>query len=43
MVRLGHGDPVASRRYQHATKDRDRAIAAGLDVIPLGLQKPDAR
>jgi hypothetical protein len=34
---------AAGRRYQHAARDRDRAIAAGLDVILRGLQKSDAR
>jgi integrase len=43
MARLGHANPAASRRYQHAARDRDRAIAAGLDVILQGLQKRDAR
>ena len=43
MARLGHANPAASRRYQHAARDRDRAIAAGLDVILQGLQKSDAR
>jgi hypothetical protein len=43
MARLGHANPAASRRYQHAAKDRDRAIATGLDVILQGLQKRDAR
>ena len=41
MARLGHANPAASRRYQHASRDRDRAIAAGLDVILQGLQKHD--
>jgi integrase len=43
MARLGHANSAASRRYQHAARDRDRAIAAGLDVILRGLQKSDAR
>ena len=43
MARLGHANPAASHRYQHAARDRDRAIAAGLDVILRGLQKSDAR
>ena len=43
MARLGHANPAASRRYQHAARDRDRAIAAGLNVILQGLQKRDAR
>ena len=43
MASLGHANPAASRRYQHAARDRDRAIAAGLDVILQELQKSDAR
>jgi integrase len=39
MARLGHANPAASRRYQHAARDRDRAIAAGLDTILQGLQE----
>jgi hypothetical protein len=30
MRRLGHSTPVAAMRYQHATDDRDKAIAAAL-------------
>ena len=30
MGRLGHASPVAALRYQHATADRDRAIADAL-------------
>jgi integrase len=37
MARLGHANPAAARRYQHAARDRDRAIAAGLDAILEGL------
>jgi integrase len=37
MARLGHANPTAARRYQHAARDRDRAIAAGLDAILEGL------
>jgi len=43
MARLGHANPAASRRYQHAARDRDRAIAAGLDTILQGLQANNAR
>lgn len=41
MARLGHSTPAAAMRYQHATADRDRAIAEALSgfalakVIPL--------
>ncbi len=30
MARLGHSTPGAAMRYQHAAKDRDKAIAAAL-------------
>ena len=30
---LGHATPQAALRYQHATDDRDRVIAAGIDDI----------
>lgn len=30
MVRMGHATPDAALRYQHATQERDRAIAAAL-------------
>ncbi|GAB4049691.1 tyrosine-type recombinase/integrase [Catellatospora paridis] len=33
MARLGHASPRAAMIYQHATKDRDQAIAAALDVL----------
>ncbi|MHB8434917.1 MAG: tyrosine-type recombinase/integrase [Acidimicrobiales bacterium] len=42
MARMGHSSPRAALLYQHATADRDRAIAAALsslagaaDVVPL--------
>jgi integrase len=31
MYRLGHASPQAALRYQHATKERDTAIAAAID------------
>ena len=31
MARLGHASPRAAMIYQHATADRDRRIAEGLD------------
>lgn len=43
MSRLDHANPAASRRYQHAARDRDRAIAIGLDTILKGLQASNAR
>jgi hypothetical protein len=33
MARLGHSTPRASLIYQHATEQRDRQIAAGIDSI----------
>jgi integrase len=43
MARLGHANPAAARRYQHAARDRDRSIAAGLNTILLSLQDSSAR
>lgn len=36
MSRLGHSTPAAAMRYQHAAKDRDKAIAAALSRIAEG-------
>jgi hypothetical protein len=33
MHRLGHASPRAALRYQHATAERDTAIADGIDRI----------
>jgi integrase len=33
MVRMGHASTEAALRYQHATRDRDRAIAAALSEL----------
>lgn len=33
MARLGHSTPAAAMRYQHAAKDRDKAIAAALSEM----------
>lgn len=33
MYRLGHSSQQAALRYQHATRERDRAIADGLDRL----------
>jgi integrase len=33
MRRLGHATPQASLRYQHATDDRDRVLADGIDAL----------
>ena len=36
MYRLGHSSQQAALRYQHATHDRDRAIADALDALISG-------
>ncbi len=36
MHRLGHASPQAALRYQHATRERDVAIAGGIDNIIQG-------
>ena len=33
MARLGHSSPRAAMIYQHATSDRDQAIAQALGVL----------
>jgi len=33
MTRIGHSSTRAAMIYQHATRDRDRAIAAALDAL----------
>jgi hypothetical protein len=33
MERIGHSSPAAALRYQHVMKDREKAIAAGLDRL----------
>lgn len=33
MARAGHASPAAALRYQHATADRDAAIAAALSGL----------
>lgn len=39
MARMGHASPAAALRYQHATADRDRAIAQALSALvePVAL------
>lgn len=46
MARGGHASPGAALRYQHATEDRDRALANALveldlpaTVTPLPLRR----
>ena len=33
MARMGHASAAAALRYQHATADRDRAIASALSSL----------
>jgi hypothetical protein len=41
MVRMGHASAEAALRYQHATRERDREIAAKLDAMVSGsLDQP---
>jgi integrase len=48
MARLGHSTPGAAMRYQHASQDRDKAIAAALSdlakgkVIPIDVARKEA-
>ncbi len=45
MHRLGHSSHEAALRYQHATRERDIAIASGIDgvVRAAGCERPDSR
>lgn len=38
MARLGHSSPQAALRYQHASRDRDSAIAAALNELITGAE-----
>jgi hypothetical protein len=40
MARIGHASPRAALLYQHATKDRDRAIASYLGDVVAGPEVP---
>ena len=49
MHRAGHASPAAALRYQHATEDRDKALAAALSklavpakVVPIGTRNGHA-
>ncbi len=46
MARMGHANSAAALRYQHATADRDRAIADALSALalpaPVALLETDA-
>lgn len=37
MARLGHSSPAAALRYQHATLERDEAIAQGLSRLAAAV------
>lgn len=37
MVRMGHASAAAALRYQHATRERDAAIADALSAMVLGV------
>ena len=43
MVRMGHASPAAALRYQHATRDRDDAIARALSELVDRAQTNDHR
>jgi integrase len=43
MARMGHASPRAALIYQHATKERDRALAARMDALITGADKPALR
>jgi hypothetical protein len=42
MYRLGHASPQAALRYQHATRERDTAIADAMGVM-MRAARPDAQ
>lgn len=42
MARIGHASPRAALIYQHATQERDRAVAAYLDTV-VAASEPTAR
>jgi integrase len=42
MVRMGHASPKAALRYQHATRDRDAAIARALSDLVEQSQPAEA-
>ncbi|MDQ3390066.1 MAG: tyrosine-type recombinase/integrase, partial [Actinomycetota bacterium] len=44
MARLGHKSPAAALRYQHATTERDQAIAERIDDLIAGrITRPTLR
>ncbi len=42
MYRLGHASPQAALRYQHATRERDTAIADAMGVMMQAAQSDPA-
>ena len=42
MTRLGHASPAAALRYQHATAERDQALAARMDALIVPRRVPEA-
>ena len=40
MARMGQSSPQAALRYQHATQERDRAIADYLDQAIAAVERP---
>lgn len=40
MTRLGHTSPVAALQYQHATAERDHALAVRMDELIVGPAEP---
>jgi hypothetical protein len=42
MARIGHSTPRAALIYQHATRDRDQAVAAFLDNVVAAVERPRA-
>ena len=40
MARLGHSSPRAALIYQHATAERDEAVAAALEIL-AGSSRPE--
>ena len=43
MARLGHSSPQTAMRYQHASSERDRMIASGIDVLISEARPPSNR
>jgi hypothetical protein len=39
MARIGHSSPRAALIYQHATEERDRAVADQLDALTASTEQ----